>query len=197
MKIGPKYKIARRLGAPIFEKTQSQKYALSAEKKSKGMQRSRTDFGVQLTEKQKAKFFYGVTEKQFKNYVKKILQAKGAPSPLLFTALETRLDNALWRMGFAPTHRAARQMAAHGHIMVNGKRTYSPSLALKKGDVISVREGSKTSPLFNKETEDAFRAPSWIEVDEKKKEASIKGEPIMGETELLFDMGKVIQFYQR
>src|SRR6185436_15717972 len=133
MKIGPKYKIARRLGAPIFEKTQTQKFALSSEKKGgkKGFGRPKSDFALQLVEKQKARFFYGVTEKQFKNYAKASLGKKNVrPAAELFSALESRLDNAIWRLGLSPTHGGARQMVAHGHIMVNGKRTYTPSYKL-------------------------------------------------------------------
>jgi len=199
MKIGPQYKIARRLGAPIFEKTQTAKFALSAEKKQKkGGPRSRTDFGLQLTEKQKARYFYGVTEKQFKNYVKKVLKnPKVAPAAGLFTALESRLDNTIWRLGIAPTHRAARLVVAHGHILVNGRRSYSPSYEVRLGDKLSIREGSKKSPLFNKEKEGTTLVPTWLSFDAGKKEAEVKGRATFGESELLFDLSKVIEFYQR
>jgi len=207
MKIGPKYKIARRLGAPIFEKTQSQKYALSAEKKTgKKFMRPKSDFATQLTEKQKARFFYGVTEKQFKNYVKAILDKKNSktsPSSELFSSLESRLDNAVWRLGLASTHGAARQMVAHGHILVNGKRSYTPSCKLDIGDLISIREGSKKSPLFNKDNKEngekdvKTTAPSWLQFDEVKGQAEVKGKPVTGENEVIFDLGKVIEFYQR
>ena len=128
MRIGPQYKIARRLGAPIFEKTQTAKFALSQEKKFKNKRgRPKTDFGLQMAEKQKARFFYGITEKQFKNYVRKVLDdSKVAPASGLFSVLESRLDNVVWRAGLAPTHRAARLVVAHGHILVNSKRTYTP-----------------------------------------------------------------------
>lgn len=204
MKIGPKYKIARRLGATVFEKTQTQKYALSAEKKGKvRRERNRTDFGLQLTEKQKARFFYGVTEKQFKNYVKKVLAKKASlkstsPSNDLFSMLESRLDNAVWRMGIAPTHLASRQMVAHGHITINGKRVYSPSYTLSVGDKIGIREGSRKSKMFNKdENEEKTESPAWISYDKSKMEGVVKGKPALGNAEILFDIGKVIQFYQR
>lgn len=203
MKIGPKYKIARRLGAPIFEKTQSQKFALSAERKGKSNRpRAKSDFGLQLIEKQKARFFYGLTEKQFKNYVKSALEKNtDHPTQELFSSLESRLDNAVWRLGLAKTHLAARQMTAHGHITVNGKRVYTPSYKLSEGDVISIREGSKKSPLFNKEVDaenpEKTVAPSWLAFDVSMKTATIKGKPKQQENELLFDLGKVIEFYQR
>jgi len=200
MKIGPKYKIARRLGAPIFEKTQTQKYALSSEKKaSKKFQKSRTDYGLQLVEKQKARFFYGITEKQFKNYVKKALLGNSPPSLSLFSKLESRLDSVVWRIGLEPTHGAARQMVAHGHITVNGRRVYVPSYEVGIGDVLSIREGSKKSPLFNKESdlEKSNLTPAWIEFDAVKKEAKVKSKPATVEDNLVFDMAKVIEFYQR
>src|SRR3989344_3042719 len=103
MKIGPKFKIARRLGAPIFEKTQTPKYALSLSRKEKNgkvPQRPKSEFGIQLIEKQKARFSYGLTEKQFRNYVKSSLNAL-EPTQKLFTGLEGRLDNVLYRSGFA------------------------------------------------------------------------------------------------
>lgn len=201
MKIGPKYKIARRLGAPIFEKTQTQKYALSEERKYKRKSlRPRTDFGLQLNEKQKARMFYGITEKQFKNYVNKVLsQRSGKPSITLLSLLESRLDNAVWRIGFAPTHLSARQMVSHGHICVNGQKVRVPSYSLNIGDIISIREGSKQNALFAEKEEKALerQIPSWLDFDNKKKEAVIKSKPAVNEGELLFDLGQVIEFYQR
>ncbi len=201
MKIGPQYKIARRLGAPIFEKTQTAKFALSAEKKAKnkrGRPGNRTDFGAQLTEKQKARYFYGVTEKQFKNYVKKVLDnPKVKPASELYSLLESRLDNTVWRLGIAPTHRSARIMVAHGHITLNGKRIYSPSYSVRIGDKLGIREGSKKSPLFNQEGKEAKATPAWLSFDPGKMEAEIKGRAAFGENELLFDISKVIEFYQR
>ncbi len=201
MKIGPKYKIARRLGVPIFEKTQTQKFALSEEKKSKRKRpRQKTDFGLQLTEKQKARMFYGITEKQFKNYVKKSLSTKGvSPSKELLSSLESRLDNMAWRIGFAPTHSAARQMVSHGHITVNGKKTRVPSYHLNVGDVIGIRDGSKKSVIFSQIIEKGpeKEVPAWVSFDNKTKEATLKSKPNQAENELLFNLGHVIEFYQR
>lgn len=201
MKIGPKYKIARRLGVPIFEKTQTQKFALSEEKKLKRKrERPKTDYGVQLAEKQKARMFYGITEKQFKNYVKKSLTQKGvSPSAELLSKLESRLDNTVWRIGFAPTHSAARQMVSHGHIIVNGKRSKVPSFHLNVGDVIGIRDGSKKSVMVSHIIEEGLskEIPAWINFDNLKKEARIESKPTVGENELLFNLGHVIEFYQR
>src|SRR3954468_519236 len=122
MKLGPKYKIARRLGAPIFEKTQTQKFALSLARKEKSTKRRpkpKSEFGTQLNEKQKARFTYGISEKQFANYVKQSLNGS-EPVQKLFAKLERRLDNVIYRAGLASTRAQARQIAAHGHSTVNG-----------------------------------------------------------------------------
>jgi small subunit ribosomal protein S4 len=199
MKIGPKYKIARRLRAPIFEKTQSQKYSLREAKKLKNKpMRPKTAFGLQLTEKQKARMFYGVTEKQFAKYVKLSLSKKGeSPVQNLLSMLERRLDNVVWRAGFLPTHLAARQAVAHGHFKVNGRRVYVPSYEVRPGDMISVREGSDKSKLFS---DDETRAesrtlPDWLSL-KGKREIEVKKTKVAA-SELLFDLGQVIEYYQR
>ena len=201
MKIGPKYKIARRLGAPIFEKTQGAKYALSLtrkEKNIKGRQKPKSEYGKQLLEKQKARFSYGVSEKQFSKYTKASLNA---PEPLqkLFRSLEMRLDNILYRSGLAKTRASGRQMAAHGHATVNGKRVTIPSMLLKIGDEVGIRGGSVESPLFvdAEERMNTQAAPSWIELDPKKKVSKVAGLPTYVPGEQLFDLGVVLEFYSR
>ncbi|MES3005515.1 MAG: 30S ribosomal protein S4, partial [Patescibacteria group bacterium] len=152
MKIGPKYKIARRLGAPIFEKTQTQKFKAQSEGakptgKRGGMMKS--DFGRQMIEKQKARFTYGISEKQFSTYVKKVIESKShAPKNEVFVALETRLDNVVAKLGIVTTRRHARQVVSHGHILVNGRKVTVPSYTVRVGDLVSVREGSKSTVIF-------------------------------------------------
>jgi small subunit ribosomal protein S4 len=199
MKIGPKYKIARRLKAHVFEKTQTQKYALREEKKGRSKSfRTKTDFGVQMNEKQKARMFYGITEKQFAKYVFESLAKKGSePKANLLKSLEHRLDNVVWRAGILPTHRAARQAVSHGHFLVNGKKVYVPSYALRAGDKISIREGSRGSKLFTKEAEkELLQTPNWLTFDPKSKEVVVK-EGTFENTDLLFDLGQTIEYYQR
>ncbi len=203
MKIGPKYKIARRLGVPIFEKTQTQKYALRAERKAKNKGRSqkpKTDFGIQMNEKQKARMFYGVSEKQFAKYVQFSLSKKdSSPASVLLNTLEHRLDNVIWRAGILTTHGFSRQAVSHGHFLVNGKKVYVPSYNVKKGDIISIREGSKSSKLFsdieNKITD--TKSPDWMLWDSKKKELTIKEGNALLNSDLIFDLGQVIEYYQR
>lgn len=201
MKIGPKYKIARRLGAGVFEKTQTQKFALrQSRKKIEGRGGGpKSDFGKQMLEKQKARFSYALSEKQFSKYVRSALAKKGSNQELLYHTLEIRLDNVILRSGFAPTRLAARQMVSHGHINLNGKRVSIPSIQVKSGDVITVREGSKKRTLFANFAEriSKVQAPSWLKVDAEKNSITIQGEPKLNPAELIFDIGQVLEFYSR
>ena len=136
--IKSKFKIAKRLGAAIFEKTQSQKFALSEARSAaskKGRGRGGSDYGRQMLEKQKVRFTYGLSERQLSNYAQAAFAEKN-PSESLFRALETRADSIMYRAGFSSTRRAARQAVSHGHITVNGTRITTPSLRIKKGDVL-------------------------------------------------------------
>lgn len=200
MIIGPKYKLARRLGAPVFEKTQTQKFVLSKEKKNAKFARPKSAYGAQLNEKQKARFMYGISEKQFKNYVKKILSKKSTdPQTNLFVALETRLDNAVYRGGFARTRREARQMVSHGHIQVKGKKVNIPSFVVKTGEVISVKESSNSRGVMAT-FEDRFKdvtLPLWLSYDKNTKGVSVVGQPKQNKAELMFDLGQIIEYYRR
>lgn len=201
MKIGPKYKIARRLGAPIFDKTQSNKFKAASDKKTRGRMRPSTNFGLQLIEKQKARFTYGVTEKQFSKYAKNIIDKK-APNPhqKLFEALETRLDNVIYRIGLGNTRGFTRQLVSHGHIRINGKKMSIPSYKVKKNDQISIREGSAKKPVFL-DLEEKLKdrtLPLWIaKEDPKEFRWSIINMPTYQPSDLLFDLNAVIQFYKR
>lgn len=206
MKLGPKYKICKRLGAGVFEKCQTAKFAVSEArnprvKKGGGMRGSGSNFGVQLLEKQKARFTYGISERQFFNYVKEAMERKGGDSTRdLVSRLEARLDNVAYRAGFASTRRQARQLAAHGHLTVNGRRVTVPSYKLSKGDVVSVREGSRTSPMFLAIKEKAIERvlPMWLKVNEADiLSVILEGNPELAVSELQFDPAVIIQFYSR
>jgi small subunit ribosomal protein S4 len=201
MKIGPRYKIARRLGTPVFEKTQTQSYALSLSRKERAgtlPQRPKSEFGKQLLEKQKARMTYGLLERQFAKYVKSSLNATDSTQKL-FRTLELRLDNTLYRAGLAKTRLAARQMASHGHATVNGRRVTIPSIILKEGDVVGIRAGSTKSPLFAEVAEKmrAITAPAWLAVNADKQEAKVTGVPVYAPAEQVFDLGAVLEFYSR
>jgi small subunit ribosomal protein S4 len=203
MKIGPRYKVARRLGAPVFEKTQTQRYALSQarkEKSGKAFQRPKSDFGIQLLEKQKARYTYALPERQFSKYAKEALAKKDKRAvDRLFQDLELRADNVAYRAGLAPTRLAARQMVSHGHVCINGKRITIPSYKLKIGDVLTVRAGSMSKGLFNKLQErlESYTHPSWIKFDKDKRSVEVMSEPKYQATESLFDINAILEFYSR
>ncbi len=201
MKIGPKYKIARRIGSSVFDKTQTQKFAVSEGKKakaSKSKKKQMSEYGLQLIEKQKIRFTYGITEKQFSNYVKEAIETKGVNSAdLLNELLEVRLDNVIYRLGIAPTRQASRQMVSHGHLMVNGRKVTVPSYRLKVGDKISVKESSKKSILFADLSKklDKVVFPIWLSFDSGKMEGVVKNKPT--KEGAMLDFAKVLEFYSR
>lgn len=202
MKIGPKYKIAKRLGAPIFEKTQTQKFALSEARSSKQQSRRHgtiSDYKRQLIEKQKMRYTYGVSEKQLRRYVSEAVTKSTAPIEHLIARLESRLDNVVYRLGLAKTRQAARQIVAHGHITVDGRRCLSPSCRVKVGAEVAVREGSQTSVLFAspEDNTDLKETPSWLRYHPKHRVGTKKAEPVYEPAETLFDPQQVLEYYSR
>lgn len=160
--------------------------------------RPKSEFGKQLIEKQKARLSYGLSEKQFSKYVKDSLNAP-EPTQKLFATLESRLDNTLYRAGLAKTRLQARQMSSHGLTTVNGRRVTVPSIQLREGDVVGVREGSRASALFTDFAERAksLSAPAWLSVDAGKMEAKVLGKATYAPSEAVFDLGQVLEFYSR
>lgn len=146
---GPKAKISRRFNEEIFGPSKAQqKKPYGPGQHGRGRRRKQSEYAVQLGEKQKAKYTYGVLEKQFSNLFKKAVRNKGVTGTVLLQLLESRLDNAVYRLGIAPTRRAARQIVGHKHITVNGQLVNIPSYTLKAGDVIAVRERSKNNAVI-------------------------------------------------
>jgi small subunit ribosomal protein S4 len=203
MKIGSKYKIARRLGVPIFEKTQTPKFILSLQKKKQGSRpntRPKTGFAYQVIEKQKLRFTYFISSKQLVNYVKSaILKNPLNTGQELYSSLEKRLDSLVLRAGFSKTRFSARQAVSHGHFMVNGTRVNVPSYRIKESDIISIRESSLQKGLFVELDQNLaeHNAPVWIVVDKSKKTIKLQGEPVYSQQESNFDINSVIQFYKR
>jgi small subunit ribosomal protein S4 len=201
MKIGPKFKIAKRLGAPIFEKTQSAKFELSLARGGKTAKRpgQASDYKRQLIEKQKMRFTYGLTEKQLRRYVDEAMEKSHQPVSVLMERLESRLDNVIYRMGLAKTRRLARQIVSHGHICVNGKKMTIPSHKVRVGDMISVRDGSRQTGLFINlaEKHEAVGVPTWASFDAKKMEGTMKTVPVYNPAESLFDPDQVMEYYSR
>lgn len=203
MKTGPRFKIAKRLGVSVFEKAQTAKFALSAERTAKNKKRGRgrqSEYGKQMLEKQKVRVTYGLTEKQFRNYVNKALAAHSAkPTEYLHELLESRLDNVVWRLGLASTRRGARQMVAHGHVLVGGKKIRVPSHATRVGEVISVREGSKDHGGLVGFSERFLERsmPSWLSWNPKSMEGSVAQKPTMSSADPAGDLTTVLSFYTR
>lgn len=199
----PRYKTAKRLGATVFEKAQTQKFAISAERSAKNKRRGRgrqSEYGKQMLEKQKVRITYGLPERQFRNYVRKALTAKSIqPSDRLHELLELRLDNVVWRLGLASTRRGARQMVAHGHVLVGGKKMRVPSHMLSVGDKTSVREGSKEHGVLVGFAERFAERPlpSWLVWDAKKMEGSVKERPTTASADPAGDLVAVLSFYTR
>lgn len=195
-----KYKIAKRLGPAIFEQTQTQKFALSdaRAKKSRPRGRGASDYGRQLLEKQRVRYTYGITETQLSKYVNKAYTTAD-PSSNLHKMLEMRADSIIYRAGLAPTRRAARQLVSHGHILVNGTRTTSPSHHVGQGDSLTVREGSRRSPLFAAQSEEGEVrvAPQWLSVDRAALTVQVSGEPQYSTAETTLDYPTVFEFYSR
>lgn len=174
---GPVTKIARKFGDPIFGPDRAfEKRKYPPGQHGNGRRRKqKSDYAVQLTEKQKAKYTYGVLERQFRNLFTKAAAKSGVTGEILLQYLEARLDNTVYRLGLAPTRRGARQLVSHKHILVNGILTNVPSCHLKPGDVISVRNKSRNleviqNSMGNKNTE--ARKWTWIEWNPERMEGT-------------------------
>jgi len=164
---GPKTKIARRFSEPIFGPSKSlQKKAYPPGQHGKGRRRKQSEYAIQLAEKQKAKYTYGVLERQFANVFDKASRKGGITGEVLLQLLESRLDNTVFRLGIAPTRRAARQLVLHKHITLNGEIANIPSISLRPNDVIGVREKSKSLEVIsNSLAATVTKNFSWLEWD--------------------------------
>ena len=197
----PKFKICKRLGAGVYDKCQTPKFSASSPKfggPNARRPKALTEYGTQLIEKQKIRFSYGITERQLSNYVKKASQVGGTHTvDKFYEGLESRLDNAVYRMGLANSRRGARQMVSHGHFVVNNHRVTIPSYELKIGDVVKVREGSKSKKIFENLAERLkdYTSPAWLNFDLAKMEGLVSAKPKNGDTFL--DLNAVLEFYSR
>ena len=166
---GPKSKISRKYGEPIFGDTKAlEKKPHPPGQHGRGRRRKKSEYAIQLAEKQKAKYLYGILEKQFRNMFDKATRKDGITGENLLQLLEARLDNVVYRLGIAPTRRSARQLVVHKHITVNGNLVNIPSYTLKEGDMIAVRERSKSlvaiSESVSNKTANTYQ---WLEWDDK------------------------------
>ena len=174
---------------------------LGYDKKSKRtlIRRSRkmSEYGLQLREKQKAKFIYGVLEKPFRNYYEKADRMKGMTGENLMTMLESRLDNVVFRMGFARTRKAARQLVNHGHIEVNGKKVDIPSAQVFPGDVVAVRENARNMKCIAESLESDIAKPAFVEVDKDNKKGTFVRLPERSELNQELNESLVVEYYNR
>ncbi|MCY3615595.1 MAG: 30S ribosomal protein S4 [Bacteroidetes bacterium] len=165
---GPKQKIARRFNEPIFGPSKSlERKPNPPGQHGQKRRRRESEYATQLKEKQKAKHIYGVLERQFKNLFEKAARKKGVTGENLLRFLEARLDNTVFRFGFAATRRQARQMVTHRHIMVNGQVVNIPSYQLRPGDIVSIRPRSRLNRIFVENVKKHRQAFSWLEGDRR------------------------------
>ncbi|NOX87193.1 MAG: 30S ribosomal protein S4 [Chlorobi bacterium] len=177
--IGPKSKIARKFGDPIYgpDKFLEKKNFPPGQHGQMRKRRKQSEYGIQLQEKQKAKYTYGILEKQFRNIFKRASRKKGITGENLLKLIEARLDNVVFRLGIAPTRAAARQLVSHRHITVNGKIVNIPSYSLREGDIIGVREKSKSLAAITDSLHSGRKGFSWLEWDEEKMQGKFLNYP--------------------
>ena len=176
---GPTSRIARRFGEPIFgpDKALAKKAYGPGQHGNQRRRGKESAYGLQLMEKQKAKFTYGILEKQFSNLFKEALRRKGVTGENLLQMCEMRLDNVVFRLGIAPTRRAARQLVTHNHITVNSNNINIPSYALKVGDFISVRERSKSLEVIENSISASKGQMEWLEFNSESKVGKVISAP--------------------
>ncbi|GAA6171700.1 30S ribosomal protein S4 [Colwellia sp. MSW7] len=202
--LGPKLKLSRREGTDLFLKSGVRaidtKCKIETIPGQHGARRGRlSDYGVQLREKQKVRRIYGVLEKQFSNYYKEAARLKGNTGENLLQLLETRLDNVVYRMGYASTRAEARQLVSHKAIVVNGGVVNIPSFTVKAEDVVSVREKSKTQAriIAALDLADQREKPLWVEVDNKKLEGTFKRVPDRADLSAEINEQLIVELYSK
>ena len=176
---------------------------LGIDKKSnrqlKRSNRKMSEYGLQLREKQKAKFIYGVLEKPFRNYFEKAQRMNGMTGDNLMILLESRLDNVVFRMGFARTRREARQIVDHKHVLVNGKQVNIPSYLIKAGDTVEIKEAKKSSPRYKEivEVTGGRMVPDWLEVDQENLKGTVKELPAREAIDVPVDEMLIVELYSK
>ncbi len=197
-------KLCRREGQKLFlkgERCYSTKCALEKRNYAPGQhgqaRKKQSDYGNQLREKQKAKRFYGVQETQFRNLFDKAAKKSGKTGDNLLIMLETRLDNAVFRLGFAASRKEARQLVTHGHFTINGKKANIPSMEVKAGDVIAVKSKSQQSPKFKEIKDMQITVPQWMDVDVNKLEGKILALPTREQIDTPIAEHLIVELYSK
>lgn len=207
--IGPVCKLCRREGEKLYlkgERCFSPKCAIERRNQppgqhgaSRAFRRKMSDYGIQLREKQKARRIYGVLERQFRRYYAEAARRTGVTGAALLQFLETRLDNIVFRLGFATSRRQARQLVLHGHITVNGRKVNVPSFLVKAGDQIAVAERSRSSPYFTalaKELKN-YRPPAWLSLDSYTLSGSVLHLPSRDQIDTPLKEQLIVEYYSR
>jgi ribosomal protein S4 len=195
---GPAYKKSRRYGFSTLENGKDlAKRPYAPGQHGAGRRKKISEYGIQLQEKQKIRFMYGLNEKQFRRLFDRASKLKGVHGENFLKLLESRLDNLVYRMGLSNTRRGARQLVNHGHILVNGNKVDIPSYSCKPGDVISVKENSLDHPAIKASLEAHVTKPAYVEFDDKKLTGTYLRYP--ERTELSADINEslVVEFYNR
>ncbi len=195
---GPMYKKSRRLGFSVLEngKELTKKPYIPGEH-GQDRRKKLSNYGIQLQEKQKVRFMYGLNEKQFRKVFEEAGKMKGVHGENLLKLLESRLDNLVYRIGFASTRKGARQLVNHGHVTVNGKRVDIPSYRVKPGDIIGLMEKDKELTVVKAALEALHNRVEYINFDEKKMEATYVRMPERSELNADIDEALIIEYYNR
>jgi|SRR3990170_821063 len=203
---GPVCRLCRRYGDKLFlkgERCFTPKCAFEKRASPPGdrtpRRRKISDRGLQLREKQKARFSYGVMERQFRRYYRRAIQRTGVTGQNLLSLLEMRLDNVAYRLGFADSRNQARQLVRHGHLALNGRKTDVPSAMVKAGDVITWTEAAREKEPFKRAQEAAKnkQAPAWLSLEEATMTGRVLAAPGPGEIDARFDPSVIVEFYSR
>lgn len=197
-------RLCRREGQKLFlkgDRCYSEKCALERRNFPPGQhgqgRKKVSEYGLQLREKQKAKRFYGLQETQFRNLFDKAVRKQGKAGENLLIMLETRLDNVVFRLGFASSRKEARQLVVHGHFTINGKKANIPSMAVKAGDVIAVKEKSTNSPKFKEIKDMTIAVPAWLSVDVNKLEGQVLSIPTREQIDTPVAEHLIVELYSK
>ena len=198
---GPKAKVSRRYGVPIFgpSKAMERKNYPPGIHGPKGSRRKQSEYAIALGEKQKLRFMYGLMERQFRRYYEIALSRRGITGETLLQLLETRLDNVVFRLGFANTRRGARQLVGHGHVKVNGRKVDVSSFNVKPGDAITVRENPKSRQLAtrNLDLTQISPVPDWLTVNREALSGAVARVPSREEIAPIVNEQLIVELYSR
>lgn len=197
---GPRVRISRRLGVPIFGSSkyiERRPYPPGAH--GPKSRRKHTDYAIGLMEKQKLRFFYGLQERQFRNVYERALRMRGVTGEKMLQILETRLDNLVYQAGFASTRPAARQLVAHGHVRVNGRKVSIPSFSVKVNDLVQVKDHAKSKTIIQKglETSTSRAVPDWVRLNREELSATLLRVPTRDEINPIANEQAIVEFYSR